>query len=146
MILLTAAFLLAITACTPESCLEDTLVFVKAPLYTSSDEKNIAPTNFTMYGVDIDSVIYNSSKNIAKAEIPLNPSAGSCTFIIGINTGIDTLTFIYSTFSHLISKECGYVFYHEIDTIINTMHSIDTITVKNRFVTTTDAENIRIYY
>ncbi len=142
-----AILLPGIVSCTPESCLEETIAFVKAPLYSSSSEINVAPTSLTLYGLDLeDNRIYDNTKSVKKAQIPMDPEEENCSFIIGINSGTDTLTFFYTTFTHLISRECGYTFFYNIDSLITTRNSIDTVIIKNRYVTTADAENIRIYY
>jgi hypothetical protein len=142
-----AVSLLKIVSCTPESCFEETLALLKASMYQSSQEKNVAPASLTLYGLNMeDDKIYDQTKNVKSALIPLNPSAESCTFVIGINSATDTLTFWYTSFPHLISKECGYTFYHTLDSLITTVNEIDTVTIRNKYVTTSDEENIRIYY
>jgi hypothetical protein len=142
-----AASLLKIVSCTPESCLEETDTYLIAPLYKSSQEKNVAPDSLTLYGLNMeDDKIYDKTKSIKSALIPLNPSAESCVFVIGINSATDTLIFWYTTFPHLISKECGYTYFHALDSLTNTGNAIDTVIIRNRYITTSDEENIRIYY
>ncbi len=142
-----ALSLLKIISCTPESCFEETMAYVKATLYQSSTEKNIAPSSLTLYGAGIDTnKIYDNSNSTKQAMIPLNPSADSCTFIVLINSETDTLVFWYDSFAHLISKECGYTFFHTLDSLTITNNSIDTVIINNIYVTTSDAENIRLYY
>jgi len=142
-----AVSLLKIVSCTPESCFEETLALLKASMYQSSQEKNVAPTSLTLYGLNMeDDKIYDQTEGVKSALIPLNPYAESCTFVIGINSVTDTLIFWYTSFPHLISKECGYTFYHALDSLITTSNAIDTVIIRNRYVTTSDEENIRIYY
>ena len=144
---ITALSLLKISSCTPESCFEETMAYVKANLYQSSTDKNVAPESLTLYGAGIDTnKIYDNSNSTRQALIPLNPSADSCTFIILINSETDTLVFWYDSFAHLISKECGYTYFHSLDSLTITTNAIDTVIINNIYVTTNDAENIRLYY
>jgi hypothetical protein len=46
----------------------------------------------------------------------------------------------------MISKECGYTFYHTIEAPSFTTNIIDTVTVVKYTITTLSEENIRIYY
>lgn len=142
-----ALSLLKMLSCTPESCFEETISCVKATLYQSSTDKNIAPASLTLYGAGVDTnKIYDNTNSTTKACIPLNPSADSCTFIILINSETDTLVFWYDSFAHLISKECGYTFFHTLDSLTITTNAIDTVMINNIYITTSDAENIRLYY
>ena len=142
-----ALSLLKIISCTPESCFEETMAYVKATLYQSSTDKNVAPASLTLYGEGVDTnKIYDNSNSTTRARIPLNPSANSCTFILVINSNTDTLVFWYDSFAHLISKECGYTFFHTLDSLTITTNTIDTVIINNIYVTTNDAENIRLYY
>jgi hypothetical protein len=83
---------------------------------------------------------------VQPALLPLNASAGSCIYVIRINGLNDTIQFLYSNYPHLISKECGYTFYHILDLPVYTQNNIDTILIINRSITTANEENIRIFY
>lgn len=144
-VIFAAAFLMSVS-CVPESCFDEMNALIKATLITSIDGKNVAPEGFTMYGLEMDDTIYYKEKSIKMAEIPLNPSAENCSFLTGIDSGTDTVTFFYSTFTHLVSKECGYTFYHYIDSLWFTKNPIDTVIILNRYITTSDATNIQFYY
>lgn len=140
-------FLYFITSCTPESCFEETNAFVKASFYVNDTGKRVAPDSLTVFGLGIDTVmLYNKGTNIQPALLPLDASSGKSTFIIRINGITDTMSLTYNSFPHLISKECGYSFYHTIDTTSFTKNIIDTIRILNKNITTLNEENLRIYY
>ncbi len=148
-LLLSAASAAALlhTSCSPGSCFEETNAYVKASFYLSSTSKAATPDSVTLYGAGKDtSLIYNKKTGLSQAFIPLDASAGGCSLVIRINGVNDTISFVYSTSSHLISKECGYTFYHNIEAPEFTMHIIDTVTVVKNTITTLSEENIRIYY
>jgi hypothetical protein len=145
--LIIIAVIIQAVSCTPESCLEETVANVKIPLYLYSTQKAKAPDSLTIYGLNTGTnKIYNSSKNISRADLPLDAQAESCGFVIRINGVSDTLLIIYDSYPHLISKECGFTYYHTIDSLLFTRNNIDTIIIRNRFVTTLNEENFRILY
>jgi hypothetical protein len=140
------AAVMQMMSCTPESCLEETVAKVKIPFYLYSTQQIKAPDSLTIYGLNTGSdKIYNSSKSISRAELPLDPRAESCCFVIRINGVTDTLLIMYDSYPHLISKECGYTYYHTIDSL-TFLNNIFMIIKKNMFVTTANGENFRIYY
>jgi hypothetical protein len=141
------AAILQTISCTPESCLEETIAEIKVPLYLSSTQTIQAPDSLTLYGINSGSgKIHNKATGVNKILLPLDPSAETCGFVIRINGTTDTLLIWYDSFIHLISKECGYTYYHTIDSLIYTKNIIDTIKIKNRSVTTINEENFRILY
>lgn len=133
-------------SCTTGSCFEETNAYVKASFHLYSSEKMTAPDSLTLYGIGNDSIRYKKALKIQPALIPLNASADNCRFVIRINGVNDTISFNYSTFIRLISKECGYTYYHNIDSVYSTFHNIDSISLNLRTVTTIDGTNISIFY
>lgn len=134
-------------ACTPGSCFEETSADVKASFYAESTGKLQAPDSLTLYGSGMDTVkIYKSAARISQAKVPLNSSAESSTLVFIINGIADTVTFSYTSYPHLISKECGYTYYHTLDLPVYTKNIIDTIKIRKSTVTTINEENILIYY
>jgi len=137
--------ILFLLSCTQGSCFEETESYLKASFYKNSILT--APDSLTLYGLNTDSTIYNKTASIQPALIPLNASTESCVFVIQINGVVDTIEFQYSSYPHLISKECGYTFYHHLDTVPKyTQHVIDTIYVSNKTITNLNVENLRIFY
>jgi hypothetical protein len=92
------------------------------------------------------SMFYKAQKNITRVMLPLDASKESCSLVLKINNVRDTLTIWYSSHTHLISKECGYTYYHTIDSLHYTKNSIDSLTLKKTTITTLLEENLRIYY
>jgi hypothetical protein len=142
-----AGSLLLAYSCTPGACFDETTAYMKASLFLDSTGKVTAPDSLSLWGAGRDTAkIYNQQKSLKQALIPLDASSGSCSLIIGINGIYDTLTVWYSTFPHIISKECGYTFYHNIDSVHPSKHKIIKISITKNSVTTLNEENIRIYY
>lgn len=140
--------ILLLISCTQGSCFEETESYLKASFYTGDPTPiNHPPDTLTLYGLNQDSLIYNKKNGVQVALFPLNASTESSIFVIIINGVTDTIEFRYSSYPHLISKECGYTFYHHLDTApIPRYHAIKDIFVANETITNLNVENIRIFY
>jgi hypothetical protein len=119
-------------SCTPQSCFEETESYLKASFYDNLTEKLLAPDSVTIYGLNMETnKLYNKALK----------------YIIKINGIADTIRFRYSSYPHLVSKECGYTFYHRLDTEPKyTYNRIKYIFTGNSTITTINEENIRIFY
>jgi hypothetical protein len=145
--ILFAGILLLMISCTPGSCFEETTAFVKARMCIDSTGKAMSPDSLTLYGISKENnKIYNKNSGVSMVLFPLDASSESCGFVIKINGISDTIRFAYSSRPYLISKECGYTFYHTIDTPVFTRNIIDRVFFVTNAVTTLNEENIRIYY
>jgi len=144
-ILFTSLLFLAVS-CTTGSCFEETNADLKASFYLSSSDKPTAPDSLTLYGLGKDSLRYKKAPRVQPAFIPLDASAENCGFVIRINGVNDTISFSYSTFVHFISKECGYTYFHNLESVNTTKNIIDTIHIKLKSITTLNEPNIYIYY
>lgn len=142
------AVFMTTVSCTPESCFEERVAKASVPFYLSSTQQKKAPDNLTIFGLNTGTdKIYTDSKTTLRAELPLNPLTDSCSFVLIINGVTDTIMVTYDSYPHLISVECGYTYYHTIDRPPSyTKNIIDSIIVKNPFVTTGNEENFRILY
>ncbi len=134
-----------ITSCAPGSCIEETESRVKATFYLGNIAQ--APDSVTLFGLNMDTLkIYDATKDLKSAEFPLYAADQTRTFVIGINDLVDTIEFRYSSYTHFISKECGYTYYYNLDTVFHSFNIIDSITFTKKNITTLYEENIRIYY
>ena len=146
-VLLFTGFCLILNSCLEVACIDETEAYVKAGFYSNSTRQQSIPDSITLYGINKDSAkIYNAVKVTPPALFPLRDSADYSTFIIRINGVTDTIEFRYWSYPHLVTKECGYTFFHTIDTIYHTKHAIVSVSMTNNNVTTFNGENIRIYY
>lgn len=141
------AFLVSVfDACTPGSCQDETISKVKAGFYETGTGKPLKADSVTLYGLGMESEkIYDKALNLQAIYFPLDASSESSTLILRINGKNDTVTLKYTSFPHLVSKECGYTFYHVLDTVYNTRNDLDFLK-KSQNITTLYEENIRIYY
>ena len=146
-LLTTAASSFLLPSCTSGSCFEETNAYVKATFLLESTGKVAAPDSISLYGIGMDaSTIYKKSRNVSPALIPLDANSEGCGFVLKINGVNDTISFTYSTYLHMLSKACGYTFYHTIETPVYSTNIIDTVIVNKNTITSLSEENIRIYY
>lgn len=149
LIFVTSGLILFLLSCTADSCFEETESFLKASFYNDATGKPQAPDSLSIYGLNTETVtVYNKALKVQPALIPLNAATSGCVYIIKINGITDTIEFRYDSYPHLISKECGYTFYYNLDTVLPefTKHNIDNIYIGKRNITTINEENIRIFY
>jgi hypothetical protein len=146
--LVALCFILKFTiSCVPESCQENTQSLLNASFYKQGTIKTNPPDSLTISGLNNGNMkIYNRLLKAQTIQLPLDPSTDTCGFVIKLNTVTDTLFFIYSSYPHMISKECGFTFYHVLDSYIITGTTVDTILISNKNITTFNNENIRIFY
>ena len=146
-VIIISCFCLLLCSCLEIACIDETEAYVKADFYSFSTGQQIIPDSLTLYGIGKNAdKIYDKAKITPPALLPLRDSTDYSIFIIRINGVTDTLEFRYWSYPHLVTKECGYTFYHYIDTIYYTKHVIDSISKKYENVTTLDGENISIYF
>lgn len=145
--LLTPLFSALLFSCAPEACFEETNSYLKATFYNDVTKKQLAPDSLTLRGINgPPDEIYDKASRVQPALFPLDASAGNCTFEIRINGVSDTIEFRYNSYPHLISKECGYTFYHTLEGLSYSKNAIDTIFRSSNSITTSNEENIRIFY
>ncbi len=140
-----AGFSLLLISCAPEACFEETNAYLKATFYSNSTKEKKTPDSLTVTGVGKTDKIYDREPRVQPALLPLDASNDTSEFIIRINGITDTIQFIYSSYPHLISKECGYTFYHKLDTF-HSAKDIFYIYRSSNNITTANEENIRIFF
>jgi hypothetical protein len=139
--------LVHLSSCTPGSCIDETESMVKATFYSNETLKPVEPDSVTLYGVNMDTLLlYDKQVKLKSAEFPLYAAADECKFVLRINGINDTIEFRYTSSTHLLSKECGYTFFFDLDTAIHTVNIIDSISIVKNSITTFNEENMRIFY
>ncbi len=121
----------------------DTLQDTPAPLSLS---------NITVFGLGRDSIIYDNVLNVSQMELPLNSTIDSCAFIFRVSLvdetkffADDTLWFIYNRLPSLISMECGFTTFYELDHIRFTGNLFYSIAIDDANITNSLNEHIKIF-
>jgi len=138
---------LTLISCSQDACLEDTIPLLKATFYQTGSDVIRIPDSITVYGIGKEnSKIYKKATGVSLIELPLDGSSESCGFVMKINNVTDTVRFTYSSYPHIISRACGIVFFHNLSSYKVSGSEVDTIIFRNSNITTSDEENIRIFF
>ena len=145
--LISSIILLISTGCSPESCYEDRDALMKGVFYETGTGLSLPADSLTIVSLPSGNLIfYSKTLKAASFDLLLDPASDESTFLITVNGIKDTITINSSSFPWLISKECGFAWNHKINSAITTRNIIDTIIIRQSNVTTTDEENLRIFY
>ncbi|MHB1921358.1 MAG: DUF6452 family protein [Chitinophagaceae bacterium] len=111
------------------------------------DKDSILPS-LTIIGIGKTDSLYSQKPNTQNVILPLNQGRDSSSFFIQPDSNLvgDTLSVFYSRQLHLVSPACAFVTFFNLDTAIATHHQIDSVFIQYKTVTTTNGENIKIYY
>jgi predicted nucleic-acid-binding Zn-ribbon protein len=134
-------------SCSTGACFDETEARVKAGFYSKATGLADAPDSISLFGVNMDTLtIYDKYVNPKTVEFPLYAESTECKLVLRINGMNDTVTFTYNSYTALLSKECGYTFFFNLDTVIYSKNIIDSISVTKKSITTFNEENMRIFY
>ncbi len=117
----------------------------------TDDPIAVSLDSLTVYGLGNDSLIYNNRPNVAQIELPLNSQQDSCAFIFILPQApseflqLDTIWFYYDRKATLISMECGFSTFYELNDISYSKNRIDSISLDNLNVRNTLDEHIKIF-
>ncbi len=89
--------------------------------------------------------IYDNRKNVGRVELPLNPGEDTSTFVFEFPGGSDTLKFSYERILHLISVDCGFTMFYELNMVAITNHTISLHEISTNLVSNTLDEHVKIF-
>lgn len=115
---------------------------LKATLLNSSTE-NAMTSNVIVRGLGLDS-IWLAENAIKEFKLPLSPK-DTTTFVISMDSKIDTITFIHETIQKYASMETGFYYEFKLKAIKSTQNRIDSIQITDSLVTQNWHENIKLY-
>jgi hypothetical protein len=135
--------------CQDEPCNKTLESLVGADILTLDEQgSKIDSTlsNFSAYANERrDSLLYDSAQNVNSLLIPLCPDKDKCTYIFSIDSLKDTLQFYYTRDFKLVSQDCGFQAVYELDTIHFTKWNIDSVSIINSTVQSSDEKHLEIY-
>ncbi len=92
-----------------------------------------------------DQPIHDTLRFVSVIELPLNPSADSCGFVLDFFHLTDTIWLTYERETHLISVECGFTMFFDIkETIYSTNHII-SLEESTTYVTSDLDEHLKVF-
>jgi hypothetical protein len=150
-LILAAKLLFIATACEELPCANSEGVNVNAGFFTIDGT--------ILREVQIDSLtvfLYNDTyapfgkeyfQPLNKLAIPLSINNDTTTVVFKYKDGTaDTLNFYYERSVVLISHQCGFETFFQLDTITSTQHKIESVWISKETIDYGKAENIKIYF
>jgi hypothetical protein len=138
-----------VLSCTKETtCDQSMKSLVKMGFYNLNNQKEVSVSfnDVTVYGINNDSLLYDSSDNVKSISLPLSQVQDSCAFVLCIGSVSDTFKYVYTRDLRIVSAECGFATLFTISNFETTTHKIDSIHIVNPVINTIEAENIKVYY
>lgn len=143
-------------ACTQtENCTQEKNVLMQVGFYKKTMDSTtkiysksaLTIDSIWVMGLGTDSLLYNKETSIKSINIPLKKTIEQTDYIVRFNNTTDTISIFHTNNDrYYLSLECGCVVAHSIDEIVSTGHFIDSVSIINRDINTTNAENIQIYH
>lgn len=92
-----------------------------------------------------DTPVFDTLYSVSSLELPLNTNADSCSFVIDFFHTRDTLWLYYERETHLISVECGFTMFFDLQHVEYTTHFIESLSIEEPHVTNSLDEHIKIF-
>ncbi len=153
--LLAIAAMIYIACTNDKGCHENRYVSMTSNFYTvkktSANKDTVQAVTIDsvwVKGLGNDSVLYNNTKAVTSISLPLHKLQDTSRFVIRFNRVYDTLTIVHTNIQKYLSLECGCLITHKLDSIKSstTKHIVKRIKVKYDNVSTTQRENLQIYF
>lgn len=144
-------FLFLCASCGETTVCEDaTATTLRIGFYSSSGNSQAtasAVDSITVYAIGRDNDrIYDNQKDVMRIELPLNPGADSTGYVFKFPGATDTIWTVYERNLHLISVDCGFTMFYDIQDFRPTSHFIYTHEISRNLVSNTLDENIKLFY
>ncbi len=92
-----------------------------------------------------DQPIHDTLRFISALELPLNPSADSCGFVLDFFHLVDTIWLTYERKTHMVSVECGFTMFFDIKKTVYSTHHIISLEAPMTYVTNDLDEHLKIF-
>ncbi len=131
-----------------EVCGEVTANELRMRFFLAGQEEPVAATIDTLSIAGLgrqDQPIYDMAEDVSLVELPLNPSATTSAFVLSFGRETDTLWVTYQSELHMISAECGFTLFFEIQQLEHTAHHIVSVSLANPYVTNVFDDHVQIF-
>ncbi|PSL49842.1 hypothetical protein CLV51_1011179 [Chitinophaga niastensis] len=149
-ILLIGSLLAGIAACENETKVCDQTLSTNLHINFKRDSAGIVRDTImpkvTAFALGHDSIY--KVQPLSNVFFQLSPVADTSRFYLKVDSTLtpDTLTFRYKRTTHFISAGCGFGTYFLLDTVIATRHTIDSVQINIKSVTTSNDTHLTLYF
>ena len=133
-------------SCSSEGCYEDTEADLIINLLETDAETISEIDSITIFGIGPEDSLLYKDASLKTVNLPLYAAEDYTDFAVINGLISDTIRVWYSSSLTFISKGCGYIYLHSIESIEYTTHRIDTVLIINKSVNTEDEENLRTFF
>lgn len=156
-LMLAVLLFLPFTACLNEDVCED---IATVPIRigfamretANAEPRSLAVDSLSIHGLDNPVLIYENRNNVSRVELPLHLAKDSVAFVLYIANPIeflpyvaDTLWLYYQRRPVLISMDCGFVTFFDLERLAYSRNFIDTVTIENTSIINNLDEHIKIF-
>ncbi|MFP4019718.1 MAG: DUF6452 family protein [Bacteroidales bacterium] len=148
LLLISLGIIFLLIQCEDDPCEENLNTPVGVTFHTidtNGVKQDVSITSLSVYALDNDSIIADSSSSVHELKLPLNPHKDSCMFILDADSLQDSITFLYTHDKEFVSQDCGFKLVYELDTIISTGHFIDSLNIIQNTVNKSDENHLEIF-
>lgn len=153
-ILLTCILLTAIAACENETKTCDQTLSVGMHAHfvrdTAGKVRDTVMPKVTAWAIDngVNRDSLYKKQPLKDIILPLSPIADSSIFFLRVDSTLtpDTLTFRYTRTKHFISPGCGFGTYFNLDTVVTTRHTIDSVIINLKAVTNSNDTHLTLFF
>ncbi|WP_344975810.1 DUF6452 family protein [Compostibacter hankyongensis] len=119
--------------------------------YMIDDEREADTTlpALTMYGIGREDSLLALNQPVNSVFVPLKQTADTTRFYLQTDStshGGDTITVMYKRSLHFISPGCGFSTNYTLDSVHFTRHYIDSVWINRPDITTSNVENLKLYF
>ncbi len=143
-------FLATALSCDVLPCLEYDGVQLNAGFYKIENEivEDTLIDSLIIYPLNSEDAYYNGSTRKSKSiSLPLGVNSDTTSYVLFLDSiSYDTITFIYARQLQLISHECGFEHFFNLEEIRYTCNKIDSVWIRKDLVEYGEVENVKISF
>lgn len=155
-LIMTVLPLIIVSCLNQEVCEDVATVPVRMGFYAlppdADEPQQIVIDSLSVFGLGMDSLIYNNVFGVSQIELPLNSGSDSTAFIFrfpgedfGPFSPLDTIWFYYERRPNLISMECGFVTFYNLISMKHSDLFLDSLVVIQNNITNSFEEHVKIF-
>jgi hypothetical protein len=102
--------------------------------------------SLTVYGLGgTGEYIYDNRFNVSRIELPLDPTGNTCGFVLMFPGQSDSLFVNYQRELNLLSIECGFSMFFELEQVWSATNVISVIEIHESLVSNSPDEHLKVF-
>ncbi|HYH56492.1 MAG TPA: DUF6452 family protein [Anseongella sp.] len=139
------------TACEESACDTSTRTAIQLKFYSRTTDSIPRDTVIAMdiegiYGIGREDSVLYEGVSAQSVTLPLPLEGDSCQFVMEFTEHSDTLTLVFDRQLRYISRGCGFVTWYTVTEASVTGNEVRSMSILEPSVTTSNEENIKLYF